>query len=132
VREGVRNPDEAGSELTTSEQLIWTGQRLGPGSLWYNMSLALEIATAIEVPAFLAAFQRLVDETDALRTSFVEVDGHPPRLVRHDVPWRGELLCIPQAHVDEAALLAMLEARTRRSFALDALLFDCCLIERAE
>src|SRR5436190_10374561 len=63
------------SELTASEQLIWAGQRLDPAAPLYNMALGLEIATAIDVPAFLRAFQQLVDATDALRTSFIDVDG---------------------------------------------------------
>ena len=119
VRDGVRSPEEIGSELTASEQLIWTGQRLDPASPLYNMALGLEIATAIDVPAFLVAFQRLVDETDALRTSFVEVEGLPRRVVRHNAPGRVDLLCLSDDDVDDRAFVAMLEARTRRSVAMN-------------
>ncbi len=125
-----RSGEQAGSELTVSEQLIWTGQRLDPAAPLYNMALAIEIATAIDVPAFLLAFQRLVDETDALRTSFVETNGHPRRVVRQGVPGQVELLCLPDREVDDASVTAILEARTRRAFVLDDVLFDCCLIER--
>src|SRR5688500_15193994 len=118
------------SELTTSEQLIWTGQRLDPAAPLYNMALAVEIATAIDVPVFLRAFQRLVDETDALRTSFVESEGRPRRVVRTRVPAHVEVLCLPESDVDDASVMTVLEARTRRTFSLDEVLFDCCLVER--
>ena len=118
------------SGLTASEQRIWTGQRLDPAAPLYNMALAIEIATAIDVPVFLRAFQRLVDETDALRTSFVEVEGRPRRVVRTRVPAHVEVLCLPESQVDDAAVMTVLEARTRRPFSLDDVLFDCCLVER--
>jgi amino acid adenylation domain-containing protein len=129
------NQDRTGSELTASEltaseQLIWTGQRLDPAAPLYNMALSIEIATALDVPAFLRAFQQLVDTTDALRTSFIEVDGRPRRIVRQHVPARVEVLSLPESDVDDAAVLSILETRTRRVFALDGVLFDCCLIER--
>src|SRR4051812_11026724 len=123
-------PERTTSELTASEQLIWAGQRLDPASPLYNMALAIEIGTAVHVPAFLRAFEQLVAQTDALRTSFVEADGRPRRVVRQGVPAHVEVLRFPEADVDDTALLAALEARTRRPFALDGLLFDCCLIER--
>ena len=122
--------EQVRSELTASEQLIWTGQRLDPDAPLYNMALAIEIATAIDVPAFQRAFQTLVDETDALRTCFVEVDGRPQRVVRHRVTASVEVLRLPDSEIDDASLAAMLEDRTRRSFRLDETLVDCCLIER--
>ena len=122
--------DHRDSELTASEQLIWTGQQLDPAAPLYNMALAIEIATALDVPAFLRAFQRLVDETDALRTSFAEVEGRPRRIVRRGVQAHVELVCHAESDLDDASVMAMLEARTRRAFSLDAVLFDCCLVER--
>ena len=46
------------------------------------------------------------------------------------MPVQVELLCLPEDDVSDAAVLAMLEARTRRPLALDGVLFDCALIER--
>ena len=125
-----RDQDRTGSALTASEQLIWAGQRLDPGAPLYNMALSIEIATALDVTAFRRAFRQLVDATDALRTSFIDVDGQQRRVVRRRVPAAVEVLCLAEDDVSEAAVLAMLEERTRRPFALDGLLFDCVLIER--
>ena len=126
--EQIQEP--ASGELTASERLIWTGQRLDPASPLYNMALSIEIPAAIDVPAFRRAFQRVVDETDALRTSFVDEGGRPRRIVRHDVAGAVDVLCQPETKHSDAMVSAALEARTRRIFALDGPLFDCALIER--
>ena len=64
VFEAAWDREHHDSELTASEQLIWTGQRLDPTAPLYNMALAIEIATAVDVPAFVRAFQQLADETE--------------------------------------------------------------------
>ncbi|HEX6047614.1 MAG TPA: amino acid adenylation domain-containing protein [Gemmatimonadaceae bacterium] len=130
TRDADREHEQAASALTASEQLIWVGQKLDPAAPLYNMALSIEIATALDVSAFTQAFQQLVDATDALRTSFVEIEGGPRRVVRPRVPAEVEVLTLPEGAVDDAAVTALLEARTRRVFALDGVLFDCCLIER--
>ena len=92
VRNADWDQDRTGSPLTASEQLLWAGQRLDPGAPLYNMALSIEIATALDVPAFRRAFRQLVDATDALRTSFIDVDGQPRRVVGRRVPATVELL----------------------------------------
>lgn len=120
-----------GGALTASERLIWTGQQLETSSPLYNMALCIEIPAPLDVHAFSRAFQQLVACTDALRTCFVEEDGQPRRVVRPALSARVEHLQIPQTAMDDAALATMLEARTRRLFPLDGVLFDCTLVERA-
>ena len=124
-------PASRPGDLTASEQLIWTGQRLDPASPLYNMALAIELQGAVDVRAFQCAFQRLVDETDALRTSYVERAGGPQRIVREGVPGLVDVMHLSEAEHDDASVVATLETRTRRAFALDATLFDCALIERS-
>ena len=94
------------------------------------MALCIEIATAVDVPAFCRAFQQLVDSSDALRSSFAEVDGRPQRFVRHDVPGRVDVLWLPEHEIDDSVVRSMLEKRTQRQLQTDGVLFDCCLIER--
>lgn len=120
----------ATGELSASEQLLWSGQRLAPASPLYNMALAIELQATIDVAAFRRAFRQLVDSTDALRTSFVEVDGQPRRVVSERGSASVDLLQIPDAAVDDRALAALLEERSRRVFALDGALYDCALVER--
>lgn len=127
---GDGHRDAALAELTASERLIWTGQQLDPAAPLYNMALAIEIAATIDVAAFRVAFQELVDTTDALRMSFVDVDGRPQRVVRSEVAGRVDVVRLLEAEVSESALAELLEQRTRRVFRLDQTLFDCCLIER--
>lgn len=123
--------DGASDELTASEQLLYSGQRLDPASPLYNMALAIELRGALDVAAFERAFGELVQSTDALRTSFVDLDGRPQRYIRSQVPVSVEVLHLPEDAVNDAALVAMLEERTRRIFPLDETLYDCALIERA-
>ena len=117
-------------ELTASEQLLYRGQRLDPASPLYNMALAIELRTTVDVAAFQRAFQRLVETSDALRTHFVDVDGRPRRVVRAHVPRAIDVLRLADEELDDVGLAAWLEERTRRVFALDGDLFDCALIER--
>jgi amino acid adenylation domain-containing protein len=63
--------------LTGAQLLIWAGQRLEPSTPLYNMVMAFRIAGDIEVAPFLEAFAAMVDSTDALRTTFHEVNGVP-------------------------------------------------------
>ncbi len=56
-------------ELTASQRLIWTGQRLQPGEPLYNMVLAFHISGELEGATFARAFQALVDRCDVLRVA---------------------------------------------------------------
>ena len=58
----------AKSNLTTSQFAIWVGQTLYPDIPLYNMVHTFTIDGSIDVPKFQAAFQALVDCSDALRT----------------------------------------------------------------
>jgi hypothetical protein len=51
-------PASRPGDLTASEQLIWTGQRLDPASPLYNMALAIELHGAVDVCSFQRAYQR--------------------------------------------------------------------------
>ncbi|MCB0277281.1 MAG: hypothetical protein KDI06_20875, partial [Calditrichaeota bacterium] len=65
------------SNLTHSQFLIWTGQKLNPDVPLYNMALAFRIRGELDREAFREAFQMLVDRSDALRTVIKEQQGIP-------------------------------------------------------
>jgi hypothetical protein len=60
-----------GGELTHSQQQIWVGQRLAPGSPLYNMAFAFIFPAGLKIDVFRQAWQRVADGSDALRTRIV-------------------------------------------------------------
>lgn len=70
-----------GKELTQSQLLIWSGQQLHPNVPLYNSPFIFEFNSVIEEHSFQSAFQKLIDQTDALRTIFVDVKGIPQQIV---------------------------------------------------
>ncbi|MEO8257699.1 MAG: amino acid adenylation domain-containing protein [Acidobacteriota bacterium] len=59
----------ADSRLSTSQTQIWIGQTLHPDSPLYNMAFAFVLEGEIDTAAFASAWRRVVDRSDALRTS---------------------------------------------------------------
>lgn len=71
------------SGLTHSQIQIWTGQQVHPTSPFANMAFAIIIEGTIDVPTFQAAWQRIIDQSDALRTYVETTSGFPYRKL-HD------------------------------------------------
>jgi len=65
------------NELTQSQTLLWTGQMLHPQSPMYNMVMTYQINGKISSTHFKTAFQKLVSQSDALRSVFVIENGIP-------------------------------------------------------
>ena len=80
------------SKLTKSQLLLWTGQELNPDSPLYNMALSFEIRGAINQELFCKAFQQLVDQSDAMRTTFRVVNGVPVQQIHHQFDYPLEIL----------------------------------------
>ncbi len=65
---------------------MWLFERLHPGTVANRLAYAFRIQNALEVPAFVAAMQQLVDRHPMLRATFDELDGVPSQTVhRHHV-----------------------------------------------
>ena len=72
-----RDDAVAPQALTHSQQQIWVGQRLNPTSPLYNMAFAFVFPAELGADLFCAAWQRVVDASDALRTRIVDDErGH--------------------------------------------------------
>ncbi|MGI9287862.1 MAG: amino acid adenylation domain-containing protein, partial [Pseudomonadales bacterium] len=61
--------------LTSSQELLWMGEQLDPGTPLYNMVFAWFLHGEINPSAFQQAFERVLQQSDALRLSFSERDG---------------------------------------------------------
>ncbi|MFF4778333.1 amino acid adenylation domain-containing protein [Microtetraspora fusca] len=81
----------------------------------HNMHLALELAGPLDVPAFRAAFQRVVARHESLRTTLRAIGGRPHQVI-------ADTLAVPMPVVDVASheVPARAAAHARRRFDLAA------------
>ena len=113
--------------LTRSQLMIWTGQRLQPSDPLYNMVLAFRIHGQIDAACFKRAFQALVDNSDALRTTFIYRDGIPRQRVHSSFRYDIQHLFMNRAELD-----AWIRDHAEREFDLERCLFESTLIELAD
>jgi amino acid adenylation domain-containing protein len=85
---------------------LWFLDQLDPGSATYNLALTLRIEGAIDPLALERALRELVARHEALRTTFVAVDGEPYQAIQPTVDLR--------LHRLQAASDASLEEAVRR------------------
>ncbi|MGK7878412.1 MAG: amino acid adenylation domain-containing protein [Xenococcaceae cyanobacterium] len=116
------------SNLTTSQLLLWLGQKLNPDMPLYNMVLTFTIQGKIHPVHFQQAFQALIDRTDALRTVIEEVDGLPQQRFRSTFPYKLLFLDFTSEAKPQSALQAWVDERCTRPFNLETCLFDSALI----
>ncbi|MEU6078361.1 amino acid adenylation domain-containing protein [Micromonospora sp. NPDC047074] len=108
--------------LSFAQQRLWFLDRLAPGATDYLVPLALRLRGPLDVPALLAAVDRLARRHAVLRTRYVAPDGDPAQVIDADAQ-------VPVARIDLAATavderedeaLRLLQADLRRPFDLAA------------
>ncbi|MEL6719697.1 MAG: condensation domain-containing protein, partial [Bacteroidota bacterium] len=119
-------------DLTQSQLLLWTGQQLNPESPLYNMAFVFELPETIEIAHFRAAFQKIIEQSDALRTIFVLENGVPKQQVLPSFSYEIELLDWTEQSDAEANFWDWAKKRAQQAFALDNCLFDSVLIQIAD
>ncbi|MGB5833944.1 MAG: amino acid adenylation domain-containing protein [Thiohalocapsa sp.] len=122
---------EAGAEtlnLTHSQLMIWTGQRLAPQTPLYNMAFRFDLHGEIDVDLFRSAFQALVDGTDALRTVFAEEEGVPVQRILPRLSYQPDLVELSDEADPAGASERWILSRSQQSFDLAERCFDAALI----
>ena len=76
--------------LSFAQQRLWFFQQLEPSSSAYNISTELDLTGSLDVRALEQAIAQVIARHDALRTTFVTVDGEPVQVVRPAGTW-----CLP-------------------------------------
>ncbi|HEU4557572.1 MAG TPA: amino acid adenylation domain-containing protein, partial [Longimicrobium sp.] len=67
--------------LSFAQERLWFIDRLEPGSAVYNMPMARRLVGALDVAALERSVGEIVRRHEALRTTFVEVDGSPVQVI---------------------------------------------------
>jgi len=115
-------------ELTKSQLMIWLGQKLLPHSPMYNMAISFRWEN-LSVDRFRAAFQQLVEQSDAMRTVFVEDGGIPKQKLLAQFPYQVEIIDISSSSDIENELEIIEKERSELVFDMGACLFDAVLIK---
>ncbi len=76
--------------LSIAQQRLWFFQQLEPSSAAYNISTELDLTGSLDIRALEQALAQVIARHDALRTTFVTVDGEPVQVVRPAGTW-----CLP-------------------------------------
>jgi len=119
------------SNLTKNQLLIWTEQKLLPGTSIYNVAFTFTVSGELDPKHFQPAFQAVVDRCDALRTVFDETDGVPQQHVLSENPYSVAFLDCSRKRNPEF-LQSWLRERLEIPFDLGKCLFDCVLVKTAE
>ncbi|NNF13171.1 MAG: amino acid adenylation domain-containing protein [Gemmatimonadetes bacterium] len=117
------------SNLSQSQRMIWTGQRLAPGAPLYNMGYRFDVTGALDPTTFQQAFQTLVDRTDALRIVFDEEEGVPTQRVLETLPFELEFVDLTAETDSEHVLERWIDARIGRTLDLASWTFDTALLK---
>ncbi len=83
-----------------AQERLWFLDRLEPGNTAFNMGTSLRLAGRLDGPALERALNEIVRRHEALRTSFVEIDGRPAQRILPSlrVPWAVvDLAALPEA-----------------------------------
>ncbi len=122
---------ERRSNLTRSQYLIWSGQRLEPGSPLYNMVFAFRMEGRLDADRFVAAWRSVAACTESLRTIITEADGVPRQDVLDAVPSL-DVLDFTGENDPAAAGESWIDVRRARLFSMDESLTDTALLRVGE
>ncbi|MBT2454414.1 non-ribosomal peptide synthetase [Streptomyces sp. ISL-86] len=70
-----------GLPLTAGQKDIWFDAKLSGGGATYNTAIYWDIRGELDQGLFRTALERLVEESECLRTRFTEVDGEPRQFI---------------------------------------------------
>ena len=117
------------SNLTRNQLMLWLAQQVHPEAPHYNMAHTFSIEGSIDPAHFQAAFQALVDRSDAMRTVIDEIDGVPQQRVLEEVDYQVEVVDLSAESDPEVACRWWLTRRMQQPLNLQTCLFDSVLLK---
>lgn len=116
------------SNLTKAQLVFWLGQKLNPDVPLYNNALGLIIPIRLDAEFFQQAFQKLVQQSDALRTVIEVVEGVPRQRVLDHLDFEHEAIDFSNEPDPVLYFEGWARERCHRVFTLSERLFDSALI----
>ncbi|MEU9337114.1 amino acid adenylation domain-containing protein [Streptomyces sp. NPDC048290] len=140
VRETARSPEavavapEPETQLTDSQLALYFGRQTTPGvRLYYAHVTALySLDAPLDHARFQRAFQKLVDHSDALRSTFHDRGGVPVRRVARTLPAPVALVDLSDEPDPRATALAWARERTEAGLDPARRVFDSALLRLGE
>ncbi|MGH1365058.1 MAG: amino acid adenylation domain-containing protein [Calditrichia bacterium] len=120
------------SNLTRSQLLIWTGQKLSPKLPLYNMVMTYQIDGQLNPDVFQQAFQILLQKSDAMRTIFSEQDGIPQQKVLDYCAFDLDVIDFTESADPAASAVSWSQQRARQPVDISKSLFDSVLLKLSE
>ncbi len=82
----MSDTDNSVMPLTLAQRGLWVGHKIAAADATMNIAEALEIHGELDVPLFMQALQRLVQDMEVARARVIEVDGVPWQSIRDHYP----------------------------------------------
>ncbi|MDR9750405.1 amino acid adenylation domain-containing protein [Pseudomonas sp. SZMC_28357] len=101
-------PRSGAQTLSSAQQRLWFLAQMDGGNAAYHMPMNLRLRGPLQVPALQRSFQQLVARHEALRTTFITVEGEGRQLVSPAGPGFTVALIDLHGHADAEARLAQL------------------------
>ncbi|MFP5261772.1 MAG: amino acid adenylation domain-containing protein [Blastocatellia bacterium] len=130
----IEPPPARQSNLSESESLFWFSKKLQPDVRLYfdYVTAAFTIHGLIDRSHFGRAFQKLVDHSDALRSTIHEVDRIPLRRVHEKLDYELDYQDFSDCPDPSAACRGWVGRRSSLEFDFAKQLFDSALLKLAE
>ena len=118
--------------LTRSQFLVWVGQKLNPDAPLYNMAITYQINGPLDLTVMQSAYQKVVDQSDALRTIIEEIDGVPMQRVLPRIVYEIKVLDYKKKSDPLAACEIWAQLQCKNIIDIEECMFDCALIRVAD
>ena len=82
-----RSPHTASFPLSFAQQRMWFLHQLTPNDPFYNMTAAFRVRGEVNHAALTAAFNRIFERHEVLRTTFHQFQGQPMQTIRAHRPF---------------------------------------------
>ncbi|MEM8604711.1 MAG: condensation domain-containing protein, partial [Cyanobacteria bacterium P01_H01_bin.121] len=112
--------------LSFAQQRLWFLEQMPQAGAIYNIPMAVQVQGDLDLAAFTASLNAIIDRHEALRTNFIAVDGQPQQVIAANrilTPQQHDLQSVDSAeHEAQVQQLAREEAQTPFDLTQDLLL----------